>query len=109
MKLRNLLSKYIVAPVKDALHKTKELGWFFGVLAYLLSQILLWIPGIIGVIVGLTIDKAWGFGLASGYAIWVFAPTGTTFVYIPLLFLSIAIMRWVKHKFEGKKNVQGIR
>lgn len=98
MKLKSLFVKWVIQPIKDALHKTKELGWFFGVLAYLLSQFLLWIPSIVGLIVGFAFNEAWGYALASGYAIWVFAPTGTTFLYIPLLFASIAIMRWVKKR-----------
>lgn len=106
MKLKSLFVKWVIQPIKDALHKTKELGWFFGILAYLLSQVLLWSPAIAGLIIGFFFKNPWGYGLASGYAIWVFAPTGTTFFYIPLLFASIAIMRWIKKRLGLIKNVQ---
>ena len=105
--MKKLLSQ-LLQPIKDALYKTKELGWFYGGLAYVFSQFLLHLPAIIPYFIYLVSRNEWWLSVSVAYEIWVFAPTGTFLFYIPLLAFSIWLMKLVKDAFKFKKLKGGI-
>ena len=96
IRMKKLLQE-LFNPIKDALYKTKELGWFYGGLAYVFSQFLLHLPAIIPYFIYLFSGDGWWLSVSVAYEIWVFAPTGTFLFYIPLLAFSIWLMRLIKN------------
>ena len=97
----------VVNLFKKVKKQVKELGWFWGLLATLISAIIFYLPSIIALVLySITMkDMYWIF--ASGYVVWWFLPmfSPALLMYFTILSFVIVIINKIKKKDKVKEIV----
>lgn len=93
----------VVNLFKKVKKQVKELGWFWGLLATLISAIIFYLPSIIALVLYSVTMKDMYWIFASGYVVWWFLPMGSPalLVYFAILSFVIVIINKIKKKDRG--------
>ena len=94
----------VVNLFKKVKKQVKELGWFWGLLATLISAIIFYLPSIIALVLYSVTMKDMYWIFASGYVVWWFLPMGSPALLVYFAILSFVIVVINKIKKKGKIN-----
>jgi hypothetical protein len=97
---------FMIRMVRRAWLGVKSLGWFFGFIAFLISNVIFFSPTIVGVIGYWITQNGWFIGMASGYMTWVMLPTGSAIVYAFIVAATIPFVKLLKKIFIGKEVIK---
>ena len=96
---------FMIRIVRKAWLGVKSLGWFFGFIAFVISNAIFFSPTIAGVIAYWITGNNWFIGIASGYMTWVILPTGSSIIYALVVAATIPFVSYFKKKLIFKKEV----
>lgn len=99
-KIWNFFKSFFVNTYKQV----KGLGWFWGLLATLISAIIFYLPSIIALVLYSVTMKDMYWIFASGYVVWWFLPMGSPALLVYFAILSFVIVIINKIKKKGKIN-----